>query len=496
MDRDIRLDVHKSDTRFSVTGTSMLPTLKTGDAVLLTRVRVDDLIPGDCVLINNGDRAYVHRFLWRNKKSVITKGDGHRIFDPVWQNSAIRGQMIQAWRDDKCIYKRTAQSIQSDRWKAYKHLLTGAVWTLLHRMKTWLVAFIIILCIPSIVLSSVTLAHFEVDPGDTEIYIYWETASEAGNLGFYLWRSENPTNGFYKLPISDTNLQFIPSTDDGAGSFYEYVDAEVTAGVTYYYKVQDVPDTGAEGAYSETLSGEISLVQDTDTPTPTLTPSLTPTPTPTNNPSLPYVRFWTEKDTLPAGECTTLQWQTDNVTSVFLDGDGVPGTGAKTFCPCQDEIHTLTVYYNDNTRYDFTQELVVTGSCNGALTSPLLTPTPGATSRSTATREVDIPTETLTPQPMQTLDQTLDRQPRTPTATRVFDSRLTLTLTPQTLPTTVSQEGVVSDAASTTATVTRVIIEGQPTRQPKFFQNYYLVILASLTGLVLIGAGLWLWKGR
>lgn len=101
--------------------------------------------------------------------------------------------------------------------------------------------------------TTVILTSFTAEAGTSSITLKWETASETSNLGFYLWRGPTATGVYAK--ISD----FIPSSDEGAGALYEYVDSNVTPGVTYYYKLQDVPDSGALGVFSDPISATIPL---------------------------------------------------------------------------------------------------------------------------------------------------------------------------------------------------------------------------------------------
>jgi RNA polymerase sigma-70 factor (ECF subfamily) len=105
-----------------------------------------------------------------------------------------------------------------------------------------------------------------------------------------------------------------------------------------------------------------TLVRPTSTPAPTYTPLPTRTPTPL--PTLaPYIEFWTDATTIPAGTCTTIHWQTEHVQAVFFDGDGVPGVGSHQTCPCEDETHTLDVTLLDGS-HDVRQiDIQVTGSC-------------------------------------------------------------------------------------------------------------------------------------
>ena len=119
-----------------------------------------------------------------------------------------------------------------------------------------------------VALSAVTIGGFTVEAGEQEIFVNWETASEVGNLGFYVWRSESPDTGYVKLPLDAPSEQFIPSDDFGVGAFYEFVDTEITPGVLYYYKVQDIPADGSPGEMVGPESAGIGLT----TPDPTTPP--------------------------------------------------------------------------------------------------------------------------------------------------------------------------------------------------------------------------------
>ena len=65
-------------------------------------------------------------------------------------------------------------------------------------------------------------------------------------------------------------------------------------------------------------------------------------------PALASTPFWAEQYTLPAGSCTTLRWSTSNATEVYLDGAGVPSTGAQQVCPTNVQFYSLEVVRTDN----------------------------------------------------------------------------------------------------------------------------------------------------
>ncbi len=70
----------------------------------------------------------------------------------------------------------------------------------------------------------------------TPIRIDWETETEIDTAGFNVYRSDQPDGDFELL-----NNGLIPSSGDAtSGSSYSFVDASVTAGETYYYRLEDV----------------------------------------------------------------------------------------------------------------------------------------------------------------------------------------------------------------------------------------------------------------
>jgi hypothetical protein len=75
----------------------------------------------------------------------------------------------------------------------------------------------------------------------------------------------------------------------------------------------------------------------TNTPLPTATP-VTPTATP-----VPEIDFWADALNIAFNSCTTLHWDVENITAVYLDGDGVLGEGAKEVCPTQPQTYTLRI---------------------------------------------------------------------------------------------------------------------------------------------------------
>lgn len=75
--------------------------------------------------------------------------------------------------------------------------------------------------------------------GSTEgIKLSWETTAEMDNLGFNIYRSTS-VDGERKLV--NQSVIISDSLGGGMGATYEYMDATVPAGITYYYWLQDIP---------------------------------------------------------------------------------------------------------------------------------------------------------------------------------------------------------------------------------------------------------------
>ena len=85
--------------------------------------------------------------------------------------------------------------------------------------------------------TAVELAWFNGWARPGYIQLGWETISELDNLGFNLYRAEQPGG-----PRTQINPSLIPSQVPGSpyGAVYNYQDTTVQPGITYYYWLEDV----------------------------------------------------------------------------------------------------------------------------------------------------------------------------------------------------------------------------------------------------------------
>jgi hypothetical protein len=93
---------------------------------------------------------------------------------------------------------------------------------------------------------AVTLASFTAKGDENTILIEWETATEVEALGFNLYRAENPEGERRQL-----NAELIPCQAPGSpvGASYQFQDASVATGVTYYYWLEGMDTHGKSTLY-------------------------------------------------------------------------------------------------------------------------------------------------------------------------------------------------------------------------------------------------------
>ena len=91
--------------------------------------------------------------------------------------------------------------------------------------------------------TGVELAGFSARAVDGKVSVDWETASELRMQGFNLYRAASPDGERMRL-----NADMFPAISPGqvSGNAYQYLDADVVVGATYYYWLEIVTIDGAE----------------------------------------------------------------------------------------------------------------------------------------------------------------------------------------------------------------------------------------------------------
>lgn len=148
----------------------------------------------------------------------------------------------------------------------------------------------------------------------------------------------------------------------------------------------------------------------TSTPVPldqTLTAisSFTPTATsasPTQTFTPTAANFRADQMVVVRGQCTTLRWDVDNITAVYIDGQPTIGHSSQVICPTRSTTYILTVIHPDARQQ--TYSVTVTVSSGTITITPSFTPSPTWTPSFVPTITITptvtpVPTFTFTPMP-------------------------------------------------------------------------------------------------
>lgn len=87
----------------------------------------------------------------------------------------------------------------------------------------------------------VELAGFGARYADGRMLVDWRTSSETDAAGFHIWRAMGTPDGFRRL----TSEMIAARGGISQSAEYSFEDADVQAGMTYYYKLEDIDISGA-----------------------------------------------------------------------------------------------------------------------------------------------------------------------------------------------------------------------------------------------------------
>jgi hypothetical protein len=77
-------------------------------------------------------------------------------------------------------------------------------------------------------------------PGTGKVTLRWNISLQAKNAGFNLYRTEEKSGSFAKI----NSLLIQPTKSSLIGQLYEYEDASLRNGKTYYYKLEEIDENG------------------------------------------------------------------------------------------------------------------------------------------------------------------------------------------------------------------------------------------------------------
>ncbi len=151
--------------------------------------------------------------------------------------------------------------------------------------------------------ANVTLVSFTAAPGNAQVVLEWETATEINTAGFFIRRSTEQNGVFERVS------EFIPAQGDSlTGAVYQYTDGGLTNGMTYYYQLEAIDnDQSVEffGPIDATPAGPLSTPTPTTGPTDTLTPTASPTAAPSGSSTPTLTRTPTRTPTRTAAPTRT-----------------------------------------------------------------------------------------------------------------------------------------------------------------------------------------------
>jgi hypothetical protein len=161
--------------------------------------------------------------------------------------------------------------------------MTGIKKSLLYLLILWVLVLTLFGSL-HVVQAAVTLVSFVAYPGNQQVILEWETATEADMLGFFINRSEQPDGNYTQV----SDLFFSQGTVI-SGLKYQYIDSNLTNGQTYYYKLEAIdysynseffgPVVAIPMQYTPTLTPTIDQTSSTQSLTQTSTPTIPSTPT-------------------------------------------------------------------------------------------------------------------------------------------------------------------------------------------------------------------------
>jgi hypothetical protein len=153
------------------------------------------------------------------------------------------------------------------------------------------------------------------------------------------------------------------------GTAYIGITLDSTNAVTESNEANNAfADAKTCGSASMAVTPSPTFVLPIITIVPTRTLTLTPTPV-----ALAQINFRADQTTITRGQCTTLRWDVDNATSVYLDGNGVQGHGLQQVCPNNTATYTLRVTAPVGAT---DRNLTITVQVPANTSTPTRTPTP------------------------------------------------------------------------------------------------------------------------
>lgn len=107
--------IHKNGRYFPIEseGNSMIPVIRSGDAVYFKKVNNNNFRADDIVLINKRDKLFTHRIIYKNKNFIVAKGDNNYQSDGIIYPKQIIGRVCNLKRKGQVLRLEDIYLIQS-----------------------------------------------------------------------------------------------------------------------------------------------------------------------------------------------------------------------------------------------------------------------------------------------------------------------------------------------------------------------------------------------
>jgi hypothetical protein len=102
--------------------------------------------------------------------------------------------------------------------------------------------------------TSVTLTSLTAQWGADGVLVRWDTASEAGTVGFNVYRADSRQGSQTKL-----NQDLIAADGGAVGANYKYLDATAQPGRSYYYWLESVDAGGGSSRHGPAVAGQYQM---------------------------------------------------------------------------------------------------------------------------------------------------------------------------------------------------------------------------------------------
>ena len=100
--------------RLQVTGSSMLPSIRPGDTLLVERAKRETISTGDIILFGRDRRLFAHRVIkCLDDSRLLTRGDANAVPDALVNQEELLGRVSYIVRDGRAVAPPRSPSVSA-----------------------------------------------------------------------------------------------------------------------------------------------------------------------------------------------------------------------------------------------------------------------------------------------------------------------------------------------------------------------------------------------